>query len=226
MDNNQPMRYAIYARYSSDLQRQTSIADQLRKCHEFAQSQGWVPVKDCIYTDEAISGVSTERPGLQRMLQAALSMHRSFDVVLIDDTSRISRSLRDLVPKCYPENAKTRALHWPSGLEPLTLHQGAGDQQAGRSATAEERVANRRAAGTADRHGQSVASGSGKTSHLAKALWRPAARLAQPLRFERKSADRVSEVWLVRREFGNCHRSPPPTRDVRMPAALLSGSLR
>jgi len=74
MDNNQPMRYAIYARYSSDLQRQTSIADQLRKCHEFAQSQGWVPVKDCIYTDEAISGVSTERPGLQRMLRAALSM--------------------------------------------------------------------------------------------------------------------------------------------------------
>src|SRR5712691_11649731 len=97
MDNKQPMRYAIYARYSSDLQRQTSIADQLRKCHEFAQSQGWVPVKDCIYTDEAISGVSTERPGLQRMLQAALSMHRSFDVVLIDDTSRISRSLPDAV---------------------------------------------------------------------------------------------------------------------------------
>ena len=97
MDNNQPMRYAIYARYSSDLQRQTSIADQLRKCHEFAQSQGWLPVKDCIYTDEAISGVSTERHGLQRMLQAALSPHRSFDIILIDDTSRISRSLPDAV---------------------------------------------------------------------------------------------------------------------------------
>src|SRR5437667_11874038 len=97
MDNNQPMRYAIYARYSSDLQRQTSIADQLRKGHEFAQSQGWVQVNACIYPDEAISGVSTERPGLQRMLRAALSMHRSFDVVLIDDTSRISRSLPDAV---------------------------------------------------------------------------------------------------------------------------------
>ncbi len=35
MDNSQPMRYAIYARYSSDLQRQTSIADQVRKCREF-----------------------------------------------------------------------------------------------------------------------------------------------------------------------------------------------
>ncbi len=37
MDNGQPMRYAVYARYASDLQRQTSIADQIRKCHEFGQ---------------------------------------------------------------------------------------------------------------------------------------------------------------------------------------------
>jgi site-specific DNA recombinase len=43
MDNTQTMRYAIYARYSSDLQRQSSIADQLRKCNEFGQIQGWVP---------------------------------------------------------------------------------------------------------------------------------------------------------------------------------------
>ncbi len=97
MDNTPPMRYAIYARYSSDLQRQTSIPDQIRKCHEFGQAQGWAPVKDCIYTDEAVSGVSIERPGLQRMLQAALSPHHPFEVILVDDTSRISRSLPDAV---------------------------------------------------------------------------------------------------------------------------------
>ena len=97
MDNSQPMRYAIYARYSSDLQRQTSIADQIRKCHEFGQAQGWVPVKDCIYTDEAISGVTTDRPGFQRMLQVALLPHCPFDAILVDDTSRISRSLPDAV---------------------------------------------------------------------------------------------------------------------------------
>src|SRR5712692_4056520 len=97
MDNNEPMRYAIYARYSSDLQRQTSIEDQIRKCREFGDAQGWVPVKDCIYADEAISGGSTERPGLQRMLQAALSPHRPFNVILVDDTSRMSRSLPDAV---------------------------------------------------------------------------------------------------------------------------------
>ena len=97
MDNTQPMRYAIYARYSSDLQRQSSIADQLRKCNEFGQIHGWVPVKASIYKDEAVSGVSIERPGLQRMMQTALSPRRPFDVILVDDTSRISRSLSDAV---------------------------------------------------------------------------------------------------------------------------------
>jgi len=97
MDNSHPMRYATYARYSSDLQRQSSIEDQIRKCDEFGQAQGWVPVKDCIYTDEAISGVSTQRPGLQRMLAAAISANRPFDVILVDDTSRISRNLADAV---------------------------------------------------------------------------------------------------------------------------------
>ncbi len=49
MDNSQPMRYAIYARYSSDLQRQSSLEDQIRKCDEHGKAQGWVPAKDCIY---------------------------------------------------------------------------------------------------------------------------------------------------------------------------------
>ena len=97
MDNSGTMRYAIYARYSSDLQRQSSIEDQIRKCNEYGQAQGWVPVKDCIYVDEAISGVSTQRAGLQRMLAAAMSAKRPFDMILVDDTSRISRSLSDAV---------------------------------------------------------------------------------------------------------------------------------
>src|SRR5712692_10078187 len=97
MDNSGPMRYATYARYSSDLQRQSSIEDQMRKCHEYGRSQGWIPAKDSTFTDEAISGVSTDRPGLQRMLQAATSRPRQFDVILVDDTSRISRNLSDAV---------------------------------------------------------------------------------------------------------------------------------
>jgi len=73
MDNSSTMRYAIYARYSSDLQRQSSSEDQIRKCNEYGHTQGWLPAKDCIYIDEAISGVSTQRAGLQRMLAALLA---------------------------------------------------------------------------------------------------------------------------------------------------------
>ena len=97
MDNSGLMRYATYARYSSDLQRQSSIEDQMRKCHEYGRNQGWIPAKDGTFTDEAISGVSTDRPGLQRMLQAATRSIRQFDVILVDDTSRISRNLSDAV---------------------------------------------------------------------------------------------------------------------------------
>jgi DNA invertase Pin-like site-specific DNA recombinase len=35
------MKVAIYARYSSDHQRDASITDQFRVCREFAQRQGW-----------------------------------------------------------------------------------------------------------------------------------------------------------------------------------------
>ena len=35
------MKVAIYARYSSDNQRDASIADQMRVCRAFAERQSW-----------------------------------------------------------------------------------------------------------------------------------------------------------------------------------------
>ena len=40
------MKVAIYARYSSDNQRDASIADQMRVCRAFAERQGWTIVQD------------------------------------------------------------------------------------------------------------------------------------------------------------------------------------
>jgi hypothetical protein len=37
----QDVKVAIYARYSSDNQRDASIADQLRVCRAYAERQGW-----------------------------------------------------------------------------------------------------------------------------------------------------------------------------------------
>jgi DNA invertase Pin-like site-specific DNA recombinase len=90
-----PLRCAIYARYSSDRQSTASIADQIRKCREYAARQGWVVLENHIYSDEAISGTSLERDGLRRLVSAATSKGRPFDCVLVDDTSRLSRKLAD-----------------------------------------------------------------------------------------------------------------------------------
>lgn len=90
-----PLRCAVYARYSSDRQSPSSIVDQVRKCREYAERQGWQVLDQCIYIDEAVSGTSTERAGLQRMLSASESPSRPFDAILVDDTSRLSRKLAD-----------------------------------------------------------------------------------------------------------------------------------
>ena len=49
-----PTRVALYARYSSDNQRDASIEDQLRICREQAEREGW-QIADS-YSDRSISG--------------------------------------------------------------------------------------------------------------------------------------------------------------------------
>jgi site-specific DNA recombinase len=89
------LQCAIYARFSSDRQSTASIADQIRKCREYAARLGWTILEDHIYTDQAVSGASMEREGLTRLMECATSPNRPFDCILIDDTSRLSRRLAD-----------------------------------------------------------------------------------------------------------------------------------
>lgn len=60
------MRCALYARFSSDLQRAASIEDQLRLCIARAEREGWQIVGS--FTDAAISGATLLRPGYQALL--------------------------------------------------------------------------------------------------------------------------------------------------------------
>lgn len=89
------IRYVTYARYSSEQQSRCSIPDQQRKCREYGAREGWHEVR--AYEDEAVSGVGSDRVGLERLMSAACSPLRDFDVILVDDTSRLSRSLPDVV---------------------------------------------------------------------------------------------------------------------------------
>jgi site-specific DNA recombinase len=86
------MRVSIYARYSSDKQREASIEDQVRLCEERAAREGWRVVKR--YTDHAISGASLMRLGIQALMQDAQS--GKFDLVLTESLDRISRDQEDI----------------------------------------------------------------------------------------------------------------------------------
>lgn len=86
------MRVALYARYSSDQQRQASIEDQFRLCRLYAEKQGWA-IADS-YEDRAVSGASLIRPGIQTLLSDAL--RGRFEVVLAEALDRISRDQEDV----------------------------------------------------------------------------------------------------------------------------------
>jgi site-specific DNA recombinase len=86
---------AVYARYSSEKQNSLTIEQQVRKCREYAERHGFTVLDAQIYTDEAISGATDNRAGLQRLLAAATQKPRAFDVILVDDTSRLSRNMID-----------------------------------------------------------------------------------------------------------------------------------
>jgi len=90
------MRCAIYARYSSDMQRDKSIDDQVRNCRDLAIRQGWKVLESHIYADRAVSGSSLAgRLQLSRLLDVASSKPKPIDYILVDDTSRLSRNQID-----------------------------------------------------------------------------------------------------------------------------------
>ena len=64
-------RVAMYARYSSEGQREASIEDQFRNCERFAEREGWQIIGR--YEDKAVSGTKDEkeRTGYREMLGAA-----------------------------------------------------------------------------------------------------------------------------------------------------------
>src|SRR5437016_2616642 len=89
-------RCAISARYSSDLQRQSSNEDQIRGAREYARQKAWLIVEDYVVADSEVSGEAMAgRDGLHRLLEAARTNPLPFDCVLLEDTSRLARNLPD-----------------------------------------------------------------------------------------------------------------------------------
>ncbi len=84
-------RAALYARYSTDKQRETSIDDQLRAARARAEREGWPIV--ATYTDEGVSGSMPValRAGGKALLAGALAQR--YDVLIVEGLDRLSREL-------------------------------------------------------------------------------------------------------------------------------------
>jgi len=81
----------IYARYSSDAQREESIEGQIRECTEFAKRNGITILNT--YIDRALSAKTDNRPEFQRMIKD--SARHLFDVVIVWKLDRFARNRYD-----------------------------------------------------------------------------------------------------------------------------------
>lgn len=85
------MKAVIYARYSSDNQREESIEGQIRECTAFAEKNGITILRH--YIDRAFSAKTDNRPEFQNMIKD--SGKRLFDMIIVWKLDRFARNRYD-----------------------------------------------------------------------------------------------------------------------------------
>ncbi len=109
----------IYARYSSDNQREESIEGQLRECKEYAEKNGITILTT--YIDRAMSAKTDNRPEFQRMIRD--SNKQLFDVVLVWKLDRFARNRYD--------SAHNKAILRKNGVKVLSVTERISDDSTG-----------------------------------------------------------------------------------------------
>ena len=107
------MTAVIYARYSSDNQREESIEGQIRECTAYAEKNGITVIKH--YIDRAFSAKTDNRPEFQQMIKD--SGKKLFDVVLVWKFDRFARNRFDSAN--YKMILKKNGVHLISVMEPI-----------------------------------------------------------------------------------------------------------
>ena len=85
------MKAVIYARYSSEGQREESIEGQLRECKEYAEKNNIAVINT--YIDRAFSARTDDRPDFQRMIKD--SGKKLFDYIIVWKLDRFARNRYD-----------------------------------------------------------------------------------------------------------------------------------
>ena len=106
-------RAVIYARYSSDNQREESIEGQIRVCTGYAQTRGYALIGT--YCDRARSGRTDQRENFQKLLADAKT--GAFDVVLCWKYDRFSRNRYDSA--VYKSVLRRAGVQLESATEPI-----------------------------------------------------------------------------------------------------------
>ena len=94
------MKAAIYARFSSDSQRDESIEIQVDACRELIERKGWELGE--VYADYALSGTTDERPNFQRCI--ADGEAKLYDVLVVYKHDRFARNVE--VSKHYKKRLR------------------------------------------------------------------------------------------------------------------------
>ena len=85
------MNAVIYARFSSDNQREESIEGQVRECTEYCNKNGINVIGN--YIDRAFSAKTDNRPDFQRMIKD--SEKKQFEVIIVWKLDRFARDRYD-----------------------------------------------------------------------------------------------------------------------------------
>lgn len=112
----------VYARYSSAVQNDASIEQQVAECREYAAAHD-LKISD-IYADRAVSGRSDRRPEFQKMIRHAETGR--FQIVLTYKSNRIARNMLDALR--YEERLEK------AGVRVVYCKENFGDNAAGRMA--------------------------------------------------------------------------------------------
>ena len=91
----EPTRCAIYARTASTTATEIDVAivEQIDRCREAAQRNGWTVAEDCVRIDRGQSGISMHgRIGLNELIALAAAKPRQIDKIMCASKDRLARS--------------------------------------------------------------------------------------------------------------------------------------
>lgn len=116
MQRQDGRRAALYARFSTDLQNDRSIEDQIALCERYAEREGLTATHR--YEDRAKSSATLfGRDGLLTLIADA--KENAFDVIVVEALDRISRNPADLHPLFQTLDF--------AGIRVLEVHRGQAD---------------------------------------------------------------------------------------------------